>query len=98
VQPKLERWRKALAARPSVRAAVSADYPALLCGFIKRRNSWLSGLQARAGGLRSEKVRSPDGAKRNPGAAIEIPGFRSAPSGLQRIGPIQRTLASRMSR
>src|SRR5882757_3903478 len=45
-KPKLERWRKALAARPSVRAAVGADYPALLRGFIDRRNSWLSGLQA----------------------------------------------------
>jgi glutathione S-transferase len=47
-KPKLERWRKALAARPSVRGAVSAEYPALLRDFIKRRNSWLSGLQARA--------------------------------------------------
>jgi glutathione S-transferase len=47
-KPKLARWRKALAARPSVRAAVSADYPALLRAFIERRNSWLSGLQARA--------------------------------------------------
>src|SRR5665811_1191736 len=28
-KPKLARWRKALAARPSVRSAVSADYPAL---------------------------------------------------------------------
>src|SRR5713226_8551191 len=46
-KPKLARWRKALAARPSVRAAVGADYPALLHGFIDRRNSWLSGLQAR---------------------------------------------------
>jgi glutathione S-transferase len=45
-KPKLARWRKALAARPSVRAAVSADYPALLRAFIERRNSWLSGLQA----------------------------------------------------
>jgi glutathione S-transferase len=27
---------------------VSADYPALLRDFIDRRNSWLSGLQARA--------------------------------------------------
>ncbi|MGA7997405.1 MAG: glutathione S-transferase family protein [Bradyrhizobium sp.] len=45
---KLARWRQALAARPSVRAAVSADYPALLRAFIERRNSWLSGLQARA--------------------------------------------------
>ena len=47
-KPKLGRWRNALAARPSVRAAVSADYPALLRDFIDRRNSWLSGLQARA--------------------------------------------------
>jgi glutathione S-transferase len=47
-KPKLIRWRLALAARPSVRAAVSADYPALLRAFIERRNSWLSGLQARA--------------------------------------------------
>lgn len=47
-KPKLARWRKALAARPSVRAAVGADYPALLREFIERRNSWLSGLQARA--------------------------------------------------
>ena len=47
-KPKLARWRKALAARPSVRSAVSADYPALLRVFLGRRNSWLSGLQARA--------------------------------------------------
>jgi glutathione S-transferase len=47
-KPKLARWRKALAARPSVRSAVSADYPALLRDFIERRNSWLSQLQARA--------------------------------------------------
>jgi glutathione S-transferase len=47
-KPKLERWRKALAARPSVRTAVSADYPALLHDFLKRRNSWLARLQSRA--------------------------------------------------
>jgi glutathione S-transferase len=47
-KPKLARWRKSLAARPSVRAAVSGDYPALLRAFVDRRNSWLSGLQARA--------------------------------------------------
>ena len=45
-KPKLARWRKALAARPSVRSAVSADYPALLRDFIERRQSWLSQLQA----------------------------------------------------
>jgi glutathione S-transferase len=47
-KPKLARWREALAARPSVRSAVRADYPALLRDFLDRRNSWLSGLQARA--------------------------------------------------
>jgi glutathione S-transferase len=46
-KPKLARWRKNLAARQSVRTAVSADYPALLRDFIDRRKSWLSGLQAR---------------------------------------------------
>jgi len=48
-KPKLARWRKALAARPSVRSAVRSDYPALLRDFLDRRNSWLSGLQARRG-------------------------------------------------
>jgi glutathione S-transferase len=47
-KPKLARWRKSLAARPSVRAAVSADYPALLRDFLKRRNSWISRLQVQA--------------------------------------------------
>src|SRR3979490_2786403 len=47
-KPKLARWRKTLAARPSVRSAVSGDYPVLLRVFIDRRNSWLSGLRARA--------------------------------------------------
>jgi glutathione S-transferase len=47
-KPKLARWRQSLAARPSVRSAVSAEYPALLSDFLRRRNSWISGLQARA--------------------------------------------------
>src|ERR1700731_1189661 len=47
-KPKLADWRKSLAERPSVRAAVSADYPALLRDFLKRRNSWISRLQAQA--------------------------------------------------
>ena len=42
---KLARWRASLAARPSVRDAVSAEYPALLRDFLKRRNSWISQLQ-----------------------------------------------------
>jgi glutathione S-transferase len=47
-RPKLARWRKSLAERPSVRSAVSADYPALLRDFIDRRRSWLSQLQAKS--------------------------------------------------
>jgi glutathione S-transferase len=47
-KPKLARWRQSLAARPSVRTAVSADYPTLLRNFLDRRGSWLSGLQDRA--------------------------------------------------
>jgi glutathione S-transferase len=47
-KPKLSRWRASLAARPSVKSAVSADYPALLRGFIDRRRSCLSQLQVRA--------------------------------------------------
>ena len=47
-KPKLARWRQNLAVRPSIKSAVSADYPALLRDFIERRKSWLSGLQARA--------------------------------------------------
>jgi glutathione S-transferase len=47
-KPKLARWRGSLADRSSVRAAVRSDYPALLHDFLKRRNSWISHLQARA--------------------------------------------------
>ena len=47
-KPKLAGWRTALAARPSVRSAVSSEYPALLRDFLKRRNSWISQLQMRA--------------------------------------------------
>jgi len=47
-KPNIARWRKNLAERPSVRNAVSADYPALLRDFLDRRNSFLSGLQAQA--------------------------------------------------
>jgi glutathione S-transferase len=46
-KPKLKRWRANLAARPSVRSAVGADYPALLRSFIERRQSYLSQLQAK---------------------------------------------------
>jgi glutathione S-transferase len=46
--PKLAAWRANLAARPSVKSAVGANYPALLRDFIERRSSRLSHLQARA--------------------------------------------------
>ncbi len=42
--PRVQAWRKALARRPSVRTAVTSDYPVLLKDFIQRRNSYLSTL------------------------------------------------------
>jgi glutathione S-transferase len=42
--PKTAAWRAALAARPSVKAAVSAEYPALLWDFYRTRGSHLSRL------------------------------------------------------
>ncbi|HUL63193.1 MAG TPA: glutathione S-transferase domain-containing protein [Burkholderiaceae bacterium] len=36
-QPKLQAWRNALARRPSVTRAVSADYPVLLRAFVRAR-------------------------------------------------------------
>jgi glutathione S-transferase len=39
--PKLQAWRAALARRPSVRSAVSEDYPALLTEFVIRQGSVL---------------------------------------------------------
>jgi len=47
-KPKLAQWRKSLTGRPSVRGAVSVDYPMLLREFIDRRQSWLSALQTKA--------------------------------------------------
>src|SRR5581483_928331 len=46
-KPKLARWRTALAAQPSVKSAVSADYPALLRDFLDRRRSYISQLQSK---------------------------------------------------
>jgi glutathione S-transferase len=45
-KPKVIAWREALAARPSVRAAVSSDYNARLRSFLKTRNAHLAGLMA----------------------------------------------------
>lgn len=42
--PKLTPWRQALADRPSVRAAVAADYPTRLETFLKNRGSHMSSL------------------------------------------------------
>lgn len=42
--PRLAAWRRALAGRPSVRAAVGADYDALLWRFLLERGSHLSSL------------------------------------------------------
>ena len=43
-RPKVSRWRAELARRPSVRQAVTADYPARLAKFLGRRDSYLAGL------------------------------------------------------
>src|SRR5262245_26066104 len=43
-KPKLARWRAALAARPSVRDAVVADYPARLERFVAQQNRYLAAL------------------------------------------------------
>jgi glutathione S-transferase len=39
--PMVRAWRQALAQRPSVKAAVGADYPALLRAFLERHNAYL---------------------------------------------------------
>lgn len=44
--PKVRAWRKALAQRPSVRAAVGADYPQLLHAFLVRHDAHLLKLAA----------------------------------------------------
>jgi glutathione S-transferase len=38
---KVQAWRRALAARPSVQGAVVADYEARLEAFLRRRDAWL---------------------------------------------------------
>lgn len=42
--PAISAWRSALAARPSVRAAVSADYPQALVAFLAARDSHMGAL------------------------------------------------------
>ena len=45
--PKVNAWRAALAARPSVRAAVVPDYLKRLERFVAKQNGYLAGLPAR---------------------------------------------------
>jgi glutathione S-transferase len=47
--PKVQAWRKALAARPSVKEAVVADYEARLEAFLRRQPSHLAAQMKRAG-------------------------------------------------
>lgn len=48
-KPKTKQWRGELSRRPSVRAAVSPDYPLRLKTFLEARNSHLSSLLATGG-------------------------------------------------
>jgi glutathione S-transferase len=47
---RVEAWRRALAARPSIRQAAAGDYEARLWRFLEARNSHLSARMAAAGG------------------------------------------------
>jgi glutathione S-transferase len=40
-KPKIARWRKSLRERPSVRKAVSENYPDLLRAFLKKHNAYM---------------------------------------------------------
>ena len=42
--PKVQAWRRALAARHSVKSAVVVDYEVRLEAFLRRQDSWLAGL------------------------------------------------------
>ena len=44
--PKVQEWRRALAMRPSVMAAVVPDYEARLEAFLRRQKSWLSAMMS----------------------------------------------------
>jgi glutathione S-transferase len=46
-KPRIAAWRRAVAERPSVVAAVKPDYPERLWQFLKTRNSKLSGLMTK---------------------------------------------------
>jgi glutathione S-transferase len=44
-KPKIARWRAVLAARPSVKSAVSPEYPDLLRAFMRKHSAYLSRLE-----------------------------------------------------
>jgi glutathione S-transferase len=44
--PKVQKWRRQLASRPSVKAAVDADYAKLLRAFLVRHDAYLLKLAA----------------------------------------------------
>jgi len=61
-KPKVAAWRRALASRPSVRAAVAADYPERLWQFLEAQDSHLREVSDPAGltpWLKSEKPTRP---------------------------------------
>jgi glutathione S-transferase len=49
-RPKVNAWRRALSARPSIQNAVSEDYEQRLWNFLEARNSHLSRLMSGSGG------------------------------------------------
>jgi glutathione S-transferase len=58
-KPKVAAWRRALADRPSVRAAVTADYPERLRGFLLAQDSHLRRMIMQ--GVRPSGSRAPAG-------------------------------------
>jgi glutathione S-transferase len=53
--PEVRAWRAALAARPSVRAAVDADYPERLRDFLDKREAWIGRSIATNDGIQPKK-------------------------------------------
>lgn len=53
--PELRAWRAALAARPSVRAAVDADYPERLRDFLDKKAAWIGRSIASDDGIQPKK-------------------------------------------
>jgi len=70
-KPRVAGWRKALAARPSVRDAVASDYEARLWNFLEGRKSYLSRLMA-------EGARPAPSAHPTRGGSTAAPSSRAA--------------------